>query len=92
MRLAIPDVPVVALAGFVVVAQLAVSGDDEGQRVFQIVPRPLDRPRHTPYPQFDESRVVDDVALIEQQKRFHVGMIDNAAMRCQTFQHNFPRA
>ena len=65
--LRVRDVPVIAFAGFVIVAQNANAVADKGQAIFEAVPRSPDRGGHTPDDNFDEGLFVEDVPLVQQQ-------------------------
>lgn len=68
---------VIALAGFVVVAQHAFAGNDKRQAVLEPVRRALDRVWNTPDDDFDEGILGKDMALLGQRLRLHVGEYAN---------------
>src|SRR5919106_5861715 len=63
----------VALAGLVVVTQDAFATDDQRQPVLESVCRSLHGTRNPPDDNFDEGILGEDMALLGQRLRLHVG-------------------
>ncbi len=68
---------VIALARFIVIAQHAFAGDDQGQTVLEPVCRPLDGKRHTPDNDLCEGILGEDMAFVGQRLCLHVGEYTN---------------
>src|SRR5712692_272674 len=68
-RLDVAEMPVIALAGLVIVTQNAFTGDDERQTVFEPMRRAPKGTRDAPYDDLDEGFFGKYVALSMQQLR-----------------------
>src|SRR5262249_61199971 len=71
------DMLVITLAGLVVVAQDALARDDQDQSILEPMRRRSHRARNTPDDNLDKSVFGEDVPLMVQQLRLHIGAITN---------------
>ena len=78
-----PDMPVVALARLVVVAQDALAADDKGQPVFKQVQASRHRRGQPPDHDIGECVRGDDDPPPDQFLRFHVVENNNKTARCE---------
>jgi hypothetical protein len=71
--------PMIALAGFVVVAEHTFAVDDERQPILEFVARTRRRYWQAPDDDLDKRALIQHVALVHQRLGLHVGEYDNTS-------------
>jgi hypothetical protein len=82
------DVPMVALAGFIVITKHAHTIDDESKTILEFVVRAGNLNRHAPHDDHNKRPPIQHVTLVDERFGSHVVVNNNTRSRCQSIQHD----